>query len=121
MGLYKFPRGDHEGGDGAFHIFGAAAVEFTVDHLRCEGGHAPFADIADGHDVRVAGEAEVRGLRAEAGVEVFDGIRALAEGDAVDFETQRPEEIFDHVEHARGARGDAGAANEVAGELGDVH
>ena len=62
--------GGDEGGDGAFHVVGAAAGEQAVLDVRLERIAGPAFARRD--DVEVAGEAEVRGARSADGDEVFD-------------------------------------------------
>ena len=62
--------GRGEGGDGAFHVVGAAAGEQAVLDVRLERVGGPA--FAGGDDVEVAGEAEVRRARSANGDEVFN-------------------------------------------------
>src|SRR3546814_16988395 len=62
--------GGDEGGNGALHVDGTAAVKRAVTDLAGEGVDAPGGGIADRHHVGMTGVAEVRSFIAEPGVEV---------------------------------------------------
>ena len=64
--------GGDEAGDAALHVDGAAAEHLPPGNLRAERVMRPGGCIADGHDVRMAGEHQVRSLCADAGIEVLD-------------------------------------------------
>src|SRR3546814_8505056 len=62
--------GGDEGGNGALHVDGTAAVKRAVTDLAGEGVDAPGGGIADRNNVGMTGVAEVRSLIAKQGVEV---------------------------------------------------
>src|SRR6185437_8735523 len=108
-------RGD-AAGDAALHVHGAAAIEQAVLDLARERAMAPRRLIAGGHYVGVPGKADMRRGRADPGIEVVDvGGAGLAEGDAMDLEAGRFQDIFEDSERAGIGRGDRGAAQQFAG------
>src|SRR3546814_3095886 len=85
--------GGDEGGNGALHVDGTAAVKRAVTDLAGEGVDAPGGGIADRHHVGMTGVAEVRSFIAEPGVEVVHPRTVvLGEGQAVTGEAERSEE-----------------------------
>src|SRR3546814_14155746 len=68
--------GGDEGGNGALHVDGTAAVKRAVTDLAGEGVDAPGGGIADRHHVGMTGVAEVRSFIAEPGVGVVQIGRA---------------------------------------------
>src|SRR3546814_15663540 len=76
--------GGDEGGNGALHVDGTAAVKRAVTDLAGEGVDAPGGGIADRHHVGMTGVAEVLSFIAEPGVEVVHPRTVvLGEGQAV--------------------------------------
>src|SRR3546814_18597569 len=76
--------GGDEGGNGALHVDGTAAVKRAVTALAGEGVDAPGGGIADRPHVGMTGVAEVRSFIAEPGVAVVHARTVLlGEGQAV--------------------------------------
>ncbi len=101
-------------GDPALHVDRAAAIEKTVLHVAREGAVAPGGFVARRYHVGVAGERDVRRLRADPGIEIVDiGGPGLAEGDAVDLEAVGFEESFENAERAGVGRRDGRTADQV--------
>ena len=76
----------------------------------------PCALVAGRHHVGMAGEGDVRGAVADAGIEVVDiGGAGFAEGDAMHLEAGGFQDIFQNAERAGVGRGYRGAADEIAG------
>ena len=71
---------DDEGGDGALHVGGAAAVEDAVPDLGAERIGGPAGGVAHGHDIRMASETEVRGRGPKPRIEVIDALEGIAPG-----------------------------------------
>ncbi len=115
-------RGGERAGHGALHVDRAASVERAVDDLAGERRMAPSRRVARRHHVGVPGEDEVRGCAADAGVEVFDRLRAgLGEGYAVNLEACDLQHPLDEPERAAFRRGHRRAAQQVAGEGDGIH
>ncbi len=115
-------RGGERAGDRALHVHRATAVERAACDLAGERRMAPFRLVARRHDVGVAGEDEMRGGVAEAGVEVLDRRRAgLRESDAMDLESRSLEHALDQAERAAFRGSYRGATQQVAGKGGGVH
>ncbi len=94
-------RGD-EGGDGAFHVRGAAAVDSSVRDFRRERIEAPARDIARGHDVGVASEGEMRMAGSDRREEIVHiGRRGFREGQPMRLKTRRLQRAFDDIQARR--------------------
>ena len=90
-------HGGHAAGDAAFHVDGAASIEKAVLHLARERAVGPCGLIARRHHVGMAGKADVRRRGADAGIEVVDvGGAGFAEGDAMDLEAGRFQDVLEH-------------------------
>src|SRR3546814_6418043 len=94
--------GGDEGGNGALHVDGTAAVKRAVTDLAGEGVDAPGGGIADRHHVGMTGVAEVRSFIAEPGVEVVHPRTVvLGEGKAATGEGEAGQHRLQNIESAR--------------------
>src|SRR5581483_205473 len=115
IGLEIVQHGGDAAGDAALHVDRAAAVDKTVLHLAREGTNVPGTLVARGHHVGVAGECDMRGAVADAGIEIVDvGRSGLAEGDAVHREAGGLQKVFEDAERTGISRRYRRAADEIA-------
>src|SRR5439155_10633473 len=111
----------HRASDGALHVDGAAAVERAVENLAGEGRMRPAGSVARGDHIGVAGEHEVRGAAADAGIEIVDRIGArFDENHAMGGKARALQETFEHAERAGLRRRHRGAAQEFTGKRNGV-
>ena len=104
-------HGDNAGGDRAFHVRRAAAVQIAVAHGRFEGRRGPLLQRAGGDDVGMPGEADQASRRAASRPEIRDA----AGIDALDGEAQRHQPGGDQVEAASVFGRDRGSCDQRPG------
>ena len=111
-----------EGRDRALHVGGAAAEQVAGRQLGRERTDRPRREIADRHDVGMAGEAEVLAAWiADAGIEVGDVVGAgLGEIHALAAEADGAERALEQLQRARFDRRHALAAHQRARQFNHV-
>ena len=90
-------HGDDGRSDRPLHVNGAAPDDHAVSQFSVEGRLGPGREIAHGHDICMAGEAEIRAAVAETRIQVLD----LAKPQSATRETQSRQRRFHDVHRAR--------------------
>ena len=110
--LGEVQRRGGESGDRPLHVRSAAPIQHAVLDLAGERRMAPLPRLARRHHIAMAGEAKMRVVRADAGIEIVDRGRSLFfEGEAMAAEAALRESPFKHVQGAGLERRHAGAAD----------
>ena len=99
-----------KGGDGRFHVGGAAAIEHAVRDLGGEGIGVPA--FAHRHHIGMAGKAEMRRGIAEPGIKIVH----IAERQAMGGKAQLLQHRFQHVQRAGILRRHRRAADQGLGQ-----